>query len=445
MCINTKISIIDRPSYLELLKKAAWNGYPKIITGVRRCGKSFLLSTLYRRWLLSNGVSNEDIVSLDLDDIENKSLRDPLNLYEHILSKTKEKPRCYVFLDEIQRVFDIVNPALTQGRHVLANKEDREVVGFTDVVMGLSRKSNIDLYVTGSNSQMLSTDILTQFRGKATNIPVFPLSFEELWDRDNLSLKESFQRYLQYGGMPGIVSMDTEEKRNALKALFETTYFRDIEERHHLRKKDSMKTLCHILASKIGSLVNPGKIANTFKSTMKGMASYDWVLRSLSYLEESYLMHPAKRYDLKGRKEIGGNRKYYFIDPGLRNACVGFLFQDQGAVFENVIYNELCRHGFEVFVGILDYYVKDKKGKTIRKNGEVDFLARKAGKTVYLQVADNLDERRTYEREIKPFLYLKDGIMKRIVVNRIMEESETEDGFRILGFQDFFGRFLKSF
>lgn len=442
--MNTENIIIERPSYLEQLKKAAWNGYPKIITGIRRCGKSFLLNTLYRRWLLSNGVPNENILSLDLDDIANSSLRDPLNLYDYVLKTTEEKGRCYVFLDEIQRVFDIVNPSLTQGRHVLARKDDKEIVGFTDAVMGLSKLSNIDLYVTGSNSKLLSKDILTQFRGKATRVPVFPLSFEEIQNVDGFSLEESFKNYLQYGGMPQVALLDRDQKRTTLSDLFETTYFRDIEERHRLRKKDSMKTLCHILASEIGFLVNPEKIANTFRSTTREKTSRDSILRSISYLEESYLIQEARRYDLKGRKEIGGNRKYYFIDPGLRNACMGFLFQDQGAVFENVVYNELCRHGFEVFVGSLDYYEKNTTSKTARKSGEVDFLARKSGKTIYLQVADNLDERRTYEREIKPFLHLKDGIMKRIIVNRTMEETETEDGFRILGFQDFFGKFLKS-
>ena len=248
--------MIKRDKYLEQLKNARNNGFPKVITGIRRCGKSFLLKEIFQSYLLSEGVSPDDIIAIDLDDDKNIVYRDPIELGAYVRERCAEKEMCYVFLDEIQMVYDIVNPNLTGGKHVLAGKKDEETVSFVDVILGLSKEKNIDLYVTGSNSRMLSSDIVTAFRDKATNIQLYPLSFEEFNDYKGGSPTENIYEYMQHGGMPLAVLKSGEDKRSYLKSLFETTYFKDILERNNLKKSEALDELCNILSASTGELLN---------------------------------------------------------------------------------------------------------------------------------------------------------------------------------------------
>ena len=419
------------------------NGFPKVITGVRRCGKSYLLREIYKAHLLSRGVGEADILILDLDEEKNARYRDPIYLGEYVRSQCGEGGRHYVFLDEIQRVYTIVNPSLTEGRHVLAKKEDREVVSFVDVILGLSHEENIDLYVTGSNSRMLSSDVVTQFRDKATNIKLYPLSFGEYFGYVGGSPSDALADYMRYGGMPLAVLKGNGEKESYLKGLFETTYFRDIIERNGLKKSEALDELCDLLSSMTGEFLNAEKIANTYQSAVRRKIDRDTVERYVSFFEDAFLLQEAKRYDLKGRREIGSLKKYYFSDVGLRNARLNFAYPDEGQVLENVVYNSLIYEGYAVNVGQFDTVEKNKAGASVRKTNEVDFYAQKGPRKYYVQVADNIAEARTRNREIHPFLKLRDPIQKVLVVNRPLRETRDENDFTIIGAADFLLRFIK--
>ena len=312
--------MIRRDKYLNQLIKARNNGFPKVVTGVRRCGKSFLLEEIFRSYLLSDGVNDDNIVILELDDDKNSKYRDPLKLGSYVRDLCRGKDTCYVFLDEIQMVYPIINPNLTGGEHIPAGKKDEQIITFVDVILGLSRETNIDLYVTGSNSKMLSSDIVTAFRDKATNIQLFPLSFEEFNNYSPKSAVENIYEYMQYGGMPLAVLSDEDDRRSYLKSLFETTYFRDIIERNHLKKSEALDELCNIISASTGDLLNSEKIANTFASVRHEKIGKDTVETYIAFFKDAFIIQEAKRFDLRGRKEIGALRKYYFCDTGLRNA-----------------------------------------------------------------------------------------------------------------------------
>lgn len=435
-------STIERPKYLNLLIANKNNGFPKVITGVRRCGKSFLLKNIYRDYLISSGVKKSNIVAIDLDDDKNADLRDPIELGSHVRSLCSSQETYYVFLDEIQLVFTIVNPILTGGKHILAKGSDKEVVSFVDTILGLSKEKNIDLYVTGSNSKMLSKDIVTEFRDKATNIPLAPLSFEEFYGYRGGSKNDAIYDYMQYGGMPLAVLKEEQEKRKYLVDLFSTTYFKDILDHNHLRRTESLDELCNILSESVGSLVNSKKIADTYHSVRKEKMDEDTVNRYLAYFEDSFLLRVARRFDLKGRKEIGALRKYYFVDTGLRNARLNFAFPDEGNLLENLVYNELIYHDFTVNVGCFDTIEKDEKGASARQSYEIDFYAVKNLKKYYIQVSLDLDSAKTKARETRPFKLLKDSIQRIIVVNKPIDETIDENGVITIGAADFFLRFL---
>lgn len=369
--------MIKRTKYLEQLKAARDNGFPKVITGIRRCGKSYLLEEIYKEYLLGDGVKKENIVILELDDDKNSAYRDPIELGKHIRNLCTSKDRHYVFLDEIQRVYTIVNPNLMGGKHVLAKKEDTEVVSFVDVVLGLSHEENIDLYITGPNSKMLSSDIITEFRDKATNICVYPLSFEEFYGYVGGSPTDAIYEYMLYGGMPLAVLKKEEEKRKYLADLFEMTYFKDIIERNHLTKTESLDELCNIISEMTGEFLNSQKIENTYKSVKRECIDKQTIDKYIGCFADAFLLKAAKRYDLKGRHEIGSLRKYYFADTGLRNARLNFAFPDEGQMLENVVYNELIYNGYVVNVGCFDSIEKNKNGESVRKNNEIDFLQEK--------------------------------------------------------------------
>lgn len=431
---------MNRPKYLNRLINAKFNGFPKIITGVRRCGKSYLLKEIFTAYLLQQGVKRKNIITLELDDAKNAKYRNPLELNQHILEICKDKgEQFYVFLDEIQRVYTIVNPDLTAGKIVLAKEEDREVVSFVDVVLGLSHESNIDLYVTGSNSKMLSSDIVTEFRDKATEIHMSPLSFSEFYEAagKDLGRQEALYEYMLHGGMPLAILKNQDEKEIYLKELFNTTYLKDIIERKKYRKTESLDELCTILADCTGELLNAEKISNTFLSKRHEKISKETVTSYIDAFLDSFIISEAKRYDLKGRNFINSNRKYYFCDTGLRNARLDFMYSDEGHLLENVIYNELVYNGWNVNVGTFDSVEKDKNGKSVRKNYEVDFMASRGREKIYLQIADDISNSETKKREIRPFLLLSNQIKKIIIVNRPIKQQQDENGFEIVGAAEF--------
>lgn len=431
--------MINRPKYLKKLINAKWNRFPKIITGIRRCGKSYLLKEIFHKYLIENGVHEENIISLELDDAKNANYRNPIELNKFILEKCADKnEQFYVFLDEIQRIYTIVNPSLTEGKITLATNKDTETISFVDVVLGLSHEKNIDLYVTGSNSKMLSTDIVTEFRDKATEIHMAPLSFSEFYEAQNgkMEKQEALYEYMQYGGMPLAVLKDKGEKEEYLKGLFKTTYFKDILERNKLRKTEAMDELCTIFATCTGELLNAEKLANTFLSKRREKIDKETVTSYINAFLDAFILSEAKRYDLKGRKFINSTRKYYFSDPGLRNARLDFIYPDEGQILENVVYNELCYNGWNVNIGTFDSIEKEN-GKSVRKKYEVNFMATKGSETIYLQITDNMSNAETKKRETRPYILLNDQIKKIIVVNRPIKETKDENGFTVVGITDF--------
>ncbi|MCQ2742904.1 MAG: ATP-binding protein [Bacilli bacterium] len=435
--------MIARDKYLKELIATKNNGFPKVITGIRRCGKSFLLKDIFSKYLREHGVQEKEILMIELDDDKNASLRNPIELGKYVRRVTAGNKMNYVILDEIQRVYTIVNPDLVEGKIVLAKKTDTETISFVDVVLGLSHEKNIDLYVTGSNSKMLSTDIVTEFRDKATNIHVSPLSFEEYSNYVGGSKFEALSSYMQYGGMPLAAIKNEEDRKKYLTGLFETTYFKDILEHNKLMKTESLDELCNVISSCTGELLNSGKIANTFRSVKREDINQQTVDKYIQFFVDAFLLREAKRYDLRGRNEIGALRKYYFLDTGLRNARLNFAYSDEGLLLENVIYNELIYHGYSVNVGTFDSVEKDRNGKSIRKTNEIDFYARKGNRHYYIQVTDNIGDAKTKAREYRPFFMINDQVQKILVINRPIPETRDENGFTVIGAVDFMLRFIK--
>ncbi len=384
----------------------------------------------------------ENILILELDDDRNIEYRDPIVLGNYVRERCVNKSKCYVFIDEIQKVYTLVNPNLTDGKHVVAKKDDNEVISFVDVVPGLSREKNIDLYVTRSNSKMLSEDIITEFRDKATNIALGPLSFEEFYGYKGGAAIEAIYEYMQYGGMPLAVLKSDEDKKNYLKGLFETTYFRDIIEHNKLKKSESLDELCNIISTSTGELMNAQKLSDTYRSVKKEKIDKQTIERYIGFFKDAFMIREARRYDLKGRTEIGALRKYYFIDTGLRNARLNFVFPDEGQMLENIVYNELIYKGYTVSVGCFESVEKDKNGKSIRKTNEVDFLATKGIKRYYIQVCLDISNPETRAREIRPYLLLNDEITKIVVINKPVKESLDENGFTIIGITDFLLKYI---
>lgn len=435
--------MIKRDKYLKELIAAKNNGFPKVITGIRRCGKSYLLEEIFSDYLKKNGVKEEEIILIKLDDDKNAFLRNPIELGKYVRAQAAKSKMNYVILDEIQRVYTIVNPDLTEGKIMLAKETDTETISFVDVILGLSNEKNIDLYVTGSNSKMLSTDIVTEFRDKATNIHISPLSFEEYSTYMGGSAFEALYSYMQYGGMPLAVLKNEEERKDYLIGLFNTTYFKDILEHNKLNNSESLDELCNIISSCTGDLLNSEKIANAFKSVKHESMEKHAIDKYIRFFVDSFILREARRYDLRGRKEIGALRKYYFLDTGLRNARLNFMYSDEGKLLENVIYNELVYNGYSVNVGTFDSVAKDKDNKSIRQTNEIDFYARKGNRLYYIQITDNINDAKTKAREYRPLFMIKDQIQKIIVINRPISETRDENGFTIIGAVDFMLRFIK--
>ena len=363
--------MIERKKYLDKLISKKENGLVKVITGIRRCGKSYLLFNIYKNYLLSIGVSENCIIELALDDDENIRYRNPLELGEHLRAMTADKEKTYyVFLDEIQKVVSIQNPYI-QG------VEDK--IGFVDVLLGLMKRENIDLYVTGSNSKMLSSDILTEFRGRGDEIRVNPLSFAEFYNAYDGDKRNAWQEYFTYGGLPLVMmKQGHEEKAKYLQTLFDKIYLSDIMERNKINyEKSILDDILNIVSSSVGSLTNAQKIARTFKSNRQINIDDATVGRYIDLFIDAFMIYRAMRYDVKGRKYIGSPIKYYFSDVGLRNARLQFRQMEENHIMENIIYNELIGRDFNVDVGVVEYFYRGDGGKSKRSNLEIDFIANK--------------------------------------------------------------------
>ena len=401
---------IKRDMYLQKLIDRQKNGLIKIITGIRRCGKSYLLDPIYKNYLLSQGVKEDHIIKIDLDERKNNKYLNPDALDEYIRSKIIDKNMYYVILDEIQKVED-----------------------FESVLNGFLHIDNVDIYVTGSNSKFLSSDIRTEFRGRGDEIRVLPLSFSEFITGYEGNREEAWNEYKTYGGLPRILSQKTnEQKSKYLKDLFERTYLSDIIERHNIQRIDVLDSLVNILASSIGSLTNPKKLSDTFVSSSMKDVSINTITTYINYLLEAFLIEKAERYDVKGKQYISTPSKFYFSDIGLRNARLNFRQQEEDHIMENIIYNELLYRGYNVDVGVVEI-----REKNLRKQIEVDFVCNQADKRYYIQSALSLPTREKTLQEERPLMNINDNFKKIIVVKDNIKNWTTEEGITVIGLQEF--------
>lgn len=420
--------LIERKQYLDELCKKRDNGRIKIITGIRRCGKSYLLFEIYKDYLVRTGIKQEQIIEIALDDIENLEYRDPFKLNDYIKNKISEERQCYVFIDEIQFSKRVKNPY---------SQDSDEDISFVDVLLSLMKRKNIDIYVSGSNSRMLSKDILTQFRDRGDEIHVHPLSFAEICqcyeDKNN-----AWQDYVVCGGMPYVVGLDSfNEKSRYLKDLFEETYIRDIVERNNIRNNDEvLELLIDFISSSVGSLSNPLKLSNRFISEKKINISSNTISKYLSYFEEAYILYSAKRYDIKGAKYFSTPLKYYFADIGLRNARLNFRQVEETHIMENIIYNDLIRRGFNVDVGVVEYS-SNIDGKKSRTQLEVDFVVNGANLRYYIQSAFALSTEEKRKQETNSLRRIQDSFKKIIILRDDIIPRYDEYGIYYIGLRDF--------
>ena len=420
-----------REQYLNKIISKKDNGRIKIITGLRRSGKSVLLFQLYRDWLIREGIHEDHIIALALDIWENAKYRNPIELDKYVRDRmVADGEKYYIFIDEIQFVAEIQNPYVD-------NPDAR--ISFIDVVLGFMQMKNADVYVTGSNSRMLSSDILTQFRDRGDEIRVYPLSFAEFYREYKGDKRGAWQDYYTYGGMPFVTSLEThEEKSRYLKDLFDRTYIKDVLERHEIKNDAAvLSILLDILASGIGSPTNPTRLSNTFKSERQIAIGSETIEKYIGYFEEAFLIEKAVRYDIKGRKYIGTPAKYYYTDLGLRNARLGFRQLEETHIMENVLYNDLIRRGMDVDVGVVEYNTKDSAGKKIRKQLEVDFVVNKGEKRFYIQSALSIAEPEKKEQEIASLKRIPDSFSKTVVVRDYLKPWQDENGIVYLGIEQF--------
>ncbi len=424
------MATIARDRYLQQLIAKKENGLIKVITGIRRCGKSYLLFEIYRRYLKSIGVDDDHIVMLALDDDENIRYRNPLELGAYIRSLLVDQDKVYyVFLDEIQKVKAVRNPYLD---------DEGEKIGFVDVLLGLMKKKNADIYVTGSNSRMLSSDILTEFRGRGDEIHVHPLSFAEFSSAFEGDKRDAWPEYYTYGGMPFIVSLrDHQAKSQYLTALFRNIYLKDILDRHKVSNPAVLDDVLDVLSSSIGSLTNPVKIANTFKTVKHQKVSDDAIARYMDYFVDAFVLRRAQRYDVKGRRYIGSPMKYYYTDIGLRNARLNFRQTEETHIMENILYNELVMRGFAVDVGVVEYNYRAEDGKSKKTNLEIDFVASKGSLRYYIQSALSVAEEEKRLQEVRPYRVVADSFKKIVVVKDHIIPWRDEQGVLYIGIERF--------
>lgn len=419
--------VIERRKYLDRLISRIDNGMIKVVTGVRRSGKSFLLFNLFYNYLIENRVPEDHIITLSLDDIDNKKYRKPENLYVFLKEQIHDSSEHYfVFLDEIQ---------LAISKEEMKQKDrDVELYG---VLNGLLRRENVDVYVTGSNSKLLATDVLTEFRGRGDEIHVLPLSFSEYFSAVSQSKEDAWRDYLFYGGMPHILSLkDDEQKVQYLNSLHREIYLQDIQERYDVKNLTGMEELMKVIASSVGSLTNPQKISDTFRSSgMKGISS-PTISEYLTYLQDAGLISRAERYDVKGRKYISTPVKYYYADCGLRNALLGFRQFEETHLMENVIYNELLYRGYSVDVGLVPTRKIENDSK-IRRNLEIDFIANKGSRRYYLQSALVIPDQEKMNREQESLVHVSDSFKKIIITGANTPLWRNEFGITIMSIFDF--------
>ena len=407
--------MIIRNDYLQKLIDRMNNGMIKIITGIRRCGKSYLLFEIFYNYLLQNGVDKSHIITLQLDDRLNIKYRDPDNLCEYIHNKIIDNENYYILLDEVQYV-----------------KE------FEDVLNSFLHIKNVDVYVTGSNAKFLSSDIITEFRGRGDQIYLSPLSFKEYYDYCKLDFEEAWNEYSMYGGMPYLLMCKTnEQKIKYLDNLFKETYIKDIVNRHDIKNTEVLEDVLNIISSSVGSLTNPNKLSNSFKSMKNLVVAPNTIKQYLDYFVDSFLIEKAYRYDVKGKKYLDTPLKYYYTDIGLRNVRLGFRQQEENHIMENIIYNELIIRGYQVDVGVVTISEKNENNNYVRKQLEVDFICNLGYERLYIQSALNIDDVEKKEQEEKSLIKIDDNFRKIIIVKSNIKKWKDEKGILILGLKEF--------
>lgn len=406
---------INRDYYLNQLVSAKNNGMIKIVTGLRRSGKSYLLFKLFYEKLIADGVSENHIIRIALDDLEYTEFREKIALYKHVKSQVTDSDMYYVLLDEIQLVD-----------------------GFEEVLNSFLHISNVDVYVTGSNSRFLVKDVVTEFRGRGCEIRVFPLSFKEFYSIRNDDFMTAWTEYLTYGGLPLVASMKShKEKSDYLSNLFSTVYLNDVIERYKIRNKTEFEELLNVLSSSIGSLTNPVKMQNTFRTKEKSTITNKTITSYINYLEDAFLIQTSERFDIKGRKYIGANKKYYFTDLGLRNARLNFRQIEETHIMENIIYNELKMRGYDVDVGVVEYNSRDKDGKCLKTQLECDFVANLGSKRIYVQSALSVGTAEKLAQEENSLLRISDSFRKVIIQKDPVIAHYDDNGIYIIGLEQF--------
>ena len=405
----------ERKSYLEQLISAEGNGMIKVITGIRRCGKSYLLFNIYRDHLLERGIRDDHIIQVNLDDRRHKKLRNPDALLEHIDKQMIDKDMYYILLDEIQFVPE-----------------------FEDVLNSYLNVRNAEVFVTGSNAKFLSKDVITEFRGRGWEIRIHPLSFAEYYEAVGGEKAIALEEYYLYGGLPQVAQMGSpEEKENYLREIFETVYLKDVIERNHLQNADGMHELVRILASAMGSSTNVRRISNTFKSVGGVDIGPNTIARYLEHLQDAFIINEALRYNVKGRKYIGTETKYYFEDVGIRNAILGFRQIEFNHTMENVIFNELRRLGYSVDIGLVETVKRNPEGKSERRNLEIDFVVNRHDERLYIQSAYTLPDEQKRDQEQASLLNVTDGFKKVIIIGDRFSSNYNEEGILMMGIFDF--------
>ena len=406
---------IKRDKYLNDLVNRMHNGMIKVVTGIRRCGKSYLLFNIFKNYLLEQGVPVSHIITIELDQRKNKKYRDPDAILDYIESLIEDDEQYYIMLDEVQMLQE-----------------------FEEVLNSLLHIRNADIYVTGSNSKFLSKDVITEFRGRGDEIHIYPLTFKEFMEAYDGDMYRGWAEYVVYGGLPLTVTMKTEEQKiNYLTNLFKETYLKDIIERHHIEKTQELEDLVNILASAIGSLTNPPKIEATFKSAIRSTISLNTIRQYIEYLEDAFIINKANRYNIKGRKYIGTPLKYYFEDVGLRNARLGFRQVEETHLMENIIYNELRSRGYSVDVGVVEKRGTDENGKEYKKQLEIDFVANLGSKRYYIQSAFSMPTEEKRIQEKASLVNVNDSFKKIIVVKDVINVTRDEDGITTMSIYDF--------
>ena len=407
--------LFERKHYLNLLQNADGNGMIKVITGIRRCGKSFLLFNLFRKRLIEKGIHEDHIIQVNLEDRRNKRLRDPDILLQHIDSMMTDTDKYYILLDEVQLVNE-----------------------FEDVLNSYLSVPNAEVYVTGSNAKFLSKDIITEFRGRGWEIHIHPLSFAEYYEVVGGEKAEALEQYYKYGGLPAVAGLErAEDKQHYLREIFETVYLKDVIDRNHLKNADGLRELVRILASIIGSSTNVRRIANTFKTAAGIDITPATITKYIECLQDAFIISEALRYDVKGRKYIGTETKYYFEDVGIRNAIVDFRQLEPTHIMENVVYNELRHNGFSVDVGQVESFKRDEQGLLKRRNLEIDFVVNRHDERLYIQSAYTLPSQEKMDQEQASLLHVKDGFQKVIVAGDRYISGYNENGILVESLYDF--------